>query len=85
MAKQCPICCNTLGRREDEEVTTECGHGHHFDCAQQWVNRKQQLNCQVCDKQRALADALREHKTGTSRTTAGQHVDQDRVKENVSD
>jgi hypothetical protein len=59
--KKCVICDKSLGTNDNPELTTECDHTFHVTCV---MNRlvKKKMDCKVCRKESALADALEAYK-----------------------
>ena len=58
MADKCSLCQKSLGKNDKREVTTNCGHTFHRECANQRLHRGKRADCPTCRKDSALGDAL---------------------------
>jgi hypothetical protein len=61
---KCILCSKSLGKEDKQELTTECGHIFHYACVQKRLDKKKKMDCKVCRKELALANALNK-KTAT--------------------
>lgn len=59
---KCAICSKSLGKHDNLELTTECGHTFHVKCVVDRLHKKKKTYCKVCRKESALDDAFKAYK-----------------------
>lgn len=58
MSSKYHVCNHSLGEKDQKEVTTECQHTFHYECAKTRVIKDKKSYCPQCKRQSALSDAL---------------------------